>query len=107
MNKKDYFKTQRAGLDSCIVSASSDSIFRKLADEAIILNMKTNAYCGLNEVGARIWELLEEPKSIKVIQDTLLEEYEVEIDQCRNELLTLLQGFLDNELIDVEDKTDK
>ncbi len=107
MKKKDYFKTQQAGLDNCIVSASSDSIFRKLADEAIILNMKTNTYCGLNEVGARIWELLEEPKNVKEIQDSLLEEYEVEIDQCRNELLTLLQSFLDNELIDVEDKTDK
>ncbi len=107
MNKKDFFKTKQTGLDSCIVSASSDSIFRKLADEAIILNMKTNAYCGLNEVGARIWELLEEPKSVKEIQDSLLEEYEVGMDQCRNELITLLQGFLDNELIDVKDRTDK
>ncbi len=107
MKKKDYFKTQQAGLDNCIISVSSDSIFRKLADEAIILNMKTNVYCGLNEVGAAIWELLEEPKSIKEIQDTLLEEYEVGIDQCRDELLTLLQSFLDNELIDVKEKTDK
>jgi hypothetical protein len=107
MEKKDFFKKEQAVLDHYVVSVSRDSIFRNLGDEAVILNIESNVYCGLNEVGARIWELLKEPKSVKEIQDTLLEEYEVEIDQCKNELLTLLQDLLDNELIDVKDKTDK
>jgi hypothetical protein len=107
MEKTDFFKKEQAVLDHYVVSVSRGSIFRNLGDETVILNIESNVYCGLNEVGARIWELLKEPKSVKEIQDTLLEEYEVEIDQCKNELLTLLQDLLDNELIDVKDKTDK
>ena len=107
MGKIDFFKIEQADLDHYIVFVSKDAIFRNLDDETIILNMESNVYCGLNEVGARIWELLKELKSVKAILDTLLEEYEVEIDQCKNELLTLLQDLLDNELIDVKDKTDK
>jgi hypothetical protein len=35
-----------------------------LAGEAVILNTKSGIYFGLKPVGARIWELVQEPRTI-------------------------------------------
>ncbi len=97
--KVDFLNLGNKNLDNLIVVSSNDQISRDLGGEAVILNMKSGVYCGLNEVGARIWELLKEPKSVQSIMDTLLEEYEVVTDQCKSDLLALLQELSDNDLI--------
>ena len=45
---------------------------------------------GLEEVGARIWELIAEPRTVGEICDTLLDEYEVEPDVCERDVIALL-----------------
>jgi hypothetical protein len=47
-------------------------------------------YYGLDVVGARIWELIQEPKPVDEIVRSLLAEFEVEPDICRQEVLSLL-----------------
>ena len=48
-----------------------------LVDEAAILNLKTGIYYGLDPVGARIWNLIQTPRQLKEILETLLNEYDV------------------------------
>jgi len=84
------------------VVASDDQISRDLDGEAVILNMKSGVYCGLNEVGARIWQLIQKPMSVTHIRDTLLEEYNVESDLCKKDLLALLQKLTDHGLIEIK-----
>jgi hypothetical protein len=83
------------------VVAVKDQVSADLAGEAVILNLKSGVYYGLNEVGARIWQLLQEPRTVAAIRDTLLEEYEVDRDGCDRDLLALLQELATAELIEV------
>lgn len=83
------------------VVAIKDQVSADLAGEAVILNLKSGVYYGLNEVGARIWELIQEPRTVAAIRDTLLEEYEIDRDGCDRDLLALLQELATAELIEV------
>ena len=89
---------------SSSVVATSEQGSSDLEGEAVILNLKSGAYYGLNAVGASIWNLLQEPRTVSEIRDTLLAEYEVEPEQCDRELFALLQQLETEELIEVRDE---
>lgn len=91
--------------ESSIVVATQDQISSDLGGESVILNMKTGVYHGLNEVGARVWDLIEQPKAVKDIKQVLLEEYEVEADTCTNDLFSLLNELKTAGLIEVKNET--
>ena len=77
-------------LQSTIVVAN-DVVSCDLIDEAAILNLKTGIYYGLDPVGARIWNLIQTPRQLKEILETLLNEYDVEKNQCQQDLIELLE----------------
>lgn len=85
------------------VVATSEQVSSDLAGESVILNLKTGMYFGLNEVGASIWNLLQQPRSVKDICTQILEEYEVESEQCERDVLTLLNELVESELIEIKD----
>jgi hypothetical protein len=76
------------------VRASSDQISCDLAGESVVLSLKNSLYYALDPVGTRIWELLQEPRTVASIRDVILKEYEVETARCESDLLNLL-GDLD------------
>ncbi len=49
----------------------------------------SGVYYGLNAVGASIWNLLQQPRTVSEIRDAILGEYEAEPQQCERDLLTL------------------
>jgi hypothetical protein len=85
-------------LDSIVV-ATKDQVSADLSGEAAILNLTSGIYYGLNEVGASIWKLIQEPKRVNEIKKILLQEYEVEPDRCEEDLVNLLTELLSRDLI--------
>ncbi len=85
-----------------IVMASPEQVSCPLGDESAILNLKNSVYYGLNSVGARVWELLRQPKSVGEIRDALLEEFEVEAERCERDLLDLLEKMRSEGLVEVK-----
>ncbi|HEY9632632.1 MAG TPA: PqqD family peptide modification chaperone [Coleofasciculaceae cyanobacterium] len=100
----DTLELARLVSNHSIVEAVKDQVSADLAGEAAILNLKSGVYYGLNEVGARIWQLMQEPRTVTTIRDTLLEEYEVEPDSCERDLLALLRDLAIAGLIEVRDE---
>lgn len=89
---------------SSVVAVAPDQVSSKLVDESVILNLKTGMYYGLNEVGASIWQLLQQPKTVADICAAILQEYEVEAAQCEADVFALLQDMLSAQLIVVQDE---
>lgn len=87
---------------STIVAAQSQ-VSCDLADEVVILTLETGMYYGLDTVGARIWHLIQEPRTVPELCDAIVQEYEVEPGRCERDLLALLQAFAANGLIEVTD----
>jgi hypothetical protein len=91
---------------SSVVVAAQDQVSSDLGEEVVILHLKNGVYYGLDEVGARIWNLIQEPKAVNEIRDVLLDEYEVEPESCERDLLALLEELAVENLVKVRDGTD-
>ena len=91
--------------DSSLVVAAREQISSDLGQEVVILNLQSGVYHGLNEVGARVWNLIEQPKPVKELKQTLAQEYEVEPEVCTRDLLRLLHDLKAAGLIEVRDET--
>src|SRR2546430_17686461 len=63
-----------------------------------------SVYYSLDAVGSRIWALLQSPRSVREIRDTLLAEYDVPAERCERDLLGLLQALAAEQLIEVQDE---
>lgn len=72
-------------------------------DEAILLNVRTGTYYGLDAVGQRVWQLLQQPQTVASLRDVLVGEFDVDADRCERDLMSLLAGLAGEQLIDVTD----
>ncbi len=57
---------------------SPDVVFRDMDGEAVILDLHSGAYFGLNEVGTRIWQLIAGGSDEQAIVTTVASEYAAE-----------------------------
>ncbi len=87
-----------------VIVASTDQISSDLGGESVILDTKSGIYYGLNEVGASIWNLIQEAKTVEQIHNFILEEYEVDYSECEGDILALIQELLAIGLIKVKDE---
>jgi hypothetical protein len=83
------------------IVASKDQVSCDLAGEAAILNLQSGIYFGLNPVGARIWNLIEEPTTLDVLRTTIMKEYEVEEAKCEADIRSLITQLLEHGLVEI------
>ena len=89
-----------------VISASKDQVTGELLEgDVVILNMADDVYYGLNPIGGRIWNLIQEPRIVSEIISTLLDEYDVETEQCTAEVFALLHDLASKGLIVVQNGT--
>ena len=55
------------------VNVPPEVMARTVGDETVILDLTSGTYFGLDPVGARIWQLLTEGKSLSAVCDAMLE----------------------------------
>ncbi len=84
------------------VSAPDDVLVRVLDGEAVILNLESESYFGLDEVGTRMWTLMTESASIQEAYEQLLAEYDVEPAQLKADMEDLVRQLQENGLVRVE-----
>jgi len=83
----------------------SETVFaQKVDDEMILLDMKSENYFGLDEVGTAIWQGIENNETLKDVLDTLLEEYEVESSVLENDIISFVQKLQDSGLVEVVER---
>lgn len=79
-----------------------DVIFRELDGEAIILNLATGYYFGLDGVGTRLWALLSEPGGLRHAVDVMAGEYEIDRLALERDALDLMNALVDKGLLQVQ-----
>ena len=84
-----------------VVAAATDQISCDLAGEEVILDLKSGVYYGLDVVGARIWRLVQQPRSLSDITDAVMSEFEVGYDECKADLLEFLTTMIGHGLVEI------
>ncbi len=83
------------------ISVPPEVMARTVGDETVILDLASGTYFGLDPVGARIWELLGEGRTLGEVCDQMLEEYEVTREELERDTLGLAQELSEQGLIAV------
>jgi len=88
-----------------VVVVAPDRLSCDLAGEAAILNLTSGMYYGLNAVGARVWTLIAEPRTVGDVLKQLLREFEVDARRCEQDLIALVEQLVVEGLVEVRDET--
>lgn len=85
------------------ISVPSDVLVQEVEGEAVLLNVNSGRYFGLDEVGNRMWVALTTSDTIQAGYETLLAEYEVEEDRLRRDMHELIEKLLEQGLVRVDE----
>lgn len=79
-----------------------DVVFRELDGEAVVLNLDTGIYFGLDTVGTRLWELLVELGSLRAVHARMLAEFDVTPDVLEQDLIGFVGQIHERGLVAIE-----
>jgi Coenzyme PQQ synthesis protein D (PqqD) len=83
------------------VAAARDQVSVDLEGEAVILSLADGVYYGLDPVGARVWSLLEQPRTVAELRDAVVAEWAVDAPTAERDLLALLAEMAERGLVEV------
>ena len=81
------------------VTISPEVLSQEVDGETVLLDLQSESYFGLDEVGTRIWQLLNDGRNLQAVFDTLLGEYDVEEQQLGKDLQDHIAQLVDAGLI--------
>jgi hypothetical protein len=81
------------------VSIPTQVMARDVGTETVILNLESGIYFGLDPVGARIWQLMGEGKTLAEVCDAMVGEYAVERSDLEHDVLDLAEKLAAQGLI--------
>jgi len=81
------------------ITRNEDLLSGLVDDEAVIMSIESGSYHVINETGRRIWELLEQPKTVTEICDILSEEFDVDRDTCQKEVLKYIEALRTRQVV--------
>ncbi len=84
---------------SVAVIISDQVLVRHLEGETVLLDLRSQHYFGLDEVGTRIWQLLVEHGETGAVVEAMVEEFEVERSQVERDLEVFLSRLEAAELV--------
>ena len=81
------------------IQVNADVLCQNLNGEAVLLNLKTGVYFGLDPVGSRVWQLLASHAVLAEILDVMVAEYDVPRERCAEDLIALVNEMQKQELV--------
>ncbi len=76
-----------------------DVIWRKMGEETVLLNSRSENYYSLNEVGTRVWELIDGQATVREIASRIAEQYDAPVEEIEKDVVALLQELREQELV--------
>jgi len=73
-----------------LIERKGDWLSARVGDEIMMMSPEHGKYIGVNEVGARIWELIETPSDVATVCEELQREFEVSPEICKAEVDSFL-----------------
>jgi hypothetical protein len=76
-------------------------LIQDLGGESVLLNLDSEQYFGLDDIGTDMLSMLKESSSIQTTYDRLLQKYDVEPQQLQQDLLELIEQLVEHGLVQV------
>lgn len=82
-----------------LISQEQGNIVSDMDGEKVMLSIHNGKYYNLGEMGGEIWEQIEEPISVGKVISHLVTKYDVEQNECEDEVMSFLHQLLEEGLI--------
>jgi hypothetical protein len=83
------------------VSVPKHILVRTFENESVILNLETESYHGLDDVGTRMWQALTGCESIQAAYESLLSDYEIDPASLRQDLQEFINQLVTRGLVEL------
>ena len=84
---------------SVAYQVSPNHLYSEVSEDAVILDINTGVYYGLNSVGVDIWQWLQQPQTEAEILSLVLEEYDVSPEEAHKDIQSMLKEMLETGLV--------
>jgi hypothetical protein len=88
-----------------LVQRNPKLLANQMDGEIVMMSIDNGEYYGLDEVGSRIWEIMENPVSIHNLVEQLMAEFEVDYDDCLRDTKEFLEDLLNKDLVLVKNES--
>jgi hypothetical protein len=82
-----------------VLARSDDVLHQEVGGEAVLLDLASENYFGLDPVGSRIWELLDGHAPLQAVHARLCDEYDADPERIAADLMALAQSLVDAGLV--------
>jgi hypothetical protein len=82
------------------LSVPADVLISIIEDEAVLLNLKSERYFGLNQTGTTMWTALTKAESVETAYRALVSEFSVDPETLRHDVSNLVQELIEHGLVE-------
>lgn len=100
MNKSITNNKQTITLET-IVYHDPEMVTAPMDTERVMFSLERGMYYGLDNIASAIWQRIEEPVSAAELCNSLMEEFDVDLETCQHDTLELLNWLFDQELVKI------
>jgi hypothetical protein len=83
----------------CRIAISEDAVFRELDGEAVILQLESGVFFGLDPVGTRLWQLIDTHGQLGAVLSVALQEFDAAPEVLERDLLRLVSELEEKQLV--------
>jgi hypothetical protein len=87
------------GMATCI-KQSKGVLSAWIGDDLVLMNAANGAYCGLDAIGAEIWQRLAEPTQVRALCESLVLCFEADVGTIERDVIALLCGMAEQHLLE-------
>lgn len=84
-----------------VVQCNTNILVSNIDNEVVMMSIENNQYYGLNNIGSRIWQLIQQPVGVEKIVDCLYNEYDVDKTECEKDVCDYLEQLISKNLITI------
>ena len=85
-----------------VISRIEEIVASNIDGETVMMSIENGKYYGLDDIGSRIWELIEKRIKVSNLIDTLLERFDVDRETCEKDVLKFLNELNEDRILEVE-----
>ena len=85
-------------LDSRL-EVSSSVVTREIGDEMVLMDLESGTYFGLDAIGGRAWQALEDGQTIEELCAQIEREFDVSPEQLRDDMISLAKKLFEHKLV--------
>jgi hypothetical protein len=82
------------------LSVPANVLVSIIEDEAVLLNLESECYFGLNRTGTAMWTALTSAESVEVAYEHLAGTFDVDAEALRSDMNTLIGQLLEHGLVE-------